>query len=443
MTQSLPNTTLLAILGAGLALIVVLLAVGKVPLGYNVRNLLARWKTTAVTALAFTVVIGLLTFMLAFVNGMYRLTENSGVPGNVIVLSDGATDEAFSNLPGGISASLMPQGLQAVVLKNDKGDFLGTKEVFVILSQQLKDPDTGAVVKRRFVQMRGLHDPYIAAAVHDIELKEGRWFSKTGVDEKTGEFYEVVLGEGIAGTFGADLGLDGPVPLGTVLDIGQKKWQVVGIMKSGSTAFGSEVWALDTKVGDNFGRRNSYTCGVLRTKNAATARELAAGLKAWKTDVALLAQPEPEYYAKLNETNQQFLVAIIFVAVVMAIGGVLGVMNTMFAAISQRTKDIGVLRLLGYTRGHVLTSFLLESLLIALVGGLLGCAVGYLAANGRTASSIVSSGAGGGGKSIVLQMVVDANTLALGMVFTLFMGGVGGLIPSLSAMRLKPLESLR
>ncbi len=228
-----------------------------------------------------------------------------------------------------------------------------------------------------------------------------------------------------------------------MLEIGQKKWQVVGIMKSGSTAFGSEVWALDKKVGDNFGRANAYTCAVLRTRDAPTAEALAAGLKAWKTDIALQAETEPKYYAKLNETNQQFLYAIIFVAIVMAIGGVLGVMNTMFAAISQRSKDVGVLRLLGFTRGHVLTSFLLESLLIALAGGLLGCAVGYLAANGRTASSIVSSGAGGGGKSIVLQMVVDANTIALGMVFTLFMGGIGGLIPSLSAMRLKPLESLR
>jgi putative ABC transport system permease protein len=443
MTNSIPNTTLLVCLGAGLALIVVLLAVGKVPLGYNVRNLLTRWKTTAVTILAFVVVISLLTFMMAFVNGMYKLTEGSGVPGNVIVLSDGATDEAFSYLPGSISASLMPQGLQAVVLKDARGEFLATKEVYVILSQQLKDPETGAVLKRRFVQMRGIHDPHTAAAVHDIELLDGRWFSKTGVDEKTGEYFEVVLGEGVASTFAADLGLKGLVPLGTVLDIGQRKWQVVGIMKSGNTTFGSEVWALDSKIGDNFGRRNSYSCGVLRTKDVATAKELAAGLKAWKTDVALQAVPEPEYYAKLNETNQQFLIAILFVAVVMAIGGVLGVMNTMFAAISQRTKDVGVMRLLGFTRGHVLTSFLLESLLIALVGGLLGCAVGYLAANGRTASSIVSSGAGGGGKSIVLQMVVDANTLALGMVFTLFMGGIGGLIPSLSAMRLKPLESLR
>jgi ABC-type antimicrobial peptide transport system permease subunit len=113
----------------------------------------------------------------------------------------------------------------------------------------------------------------------------------------------------------------------------------------------------------------------------------------------------------------------------------------MFAAISQRIKDIGVLRILGFASWQILVSFLLESLVIALVGGLLGCALGYLA-NGWSASSIVGSGQGGG-KSVVLKLVVDANTLATGMLLTLVMGGLGGLLPALSAMRLKPLDSLR
>jgi ABC-type antimicrobial peptide transport system permease subunit len=117
-------------------------------------------------------------------------------------------------------------------------------------------------------------------------------------------------------------------------------------------------------------------------------------------------------------------------------------MNTMYAAISQRTKDIGVLRILGFRRGQILVSFLLESLLIALVGGLVGCALGYLF-DGMSASSTLSSGPGGGGKSVMLRLVVDGNTLAAGLLFTLIMGALGGLVPSLSAMRLKPLESLR
>jgi ABC-type antimicrobial peptide transport system permease subunit len=125
----------------------------------------------------------------------------------------------------------------------------------------------------------------------------------------------------------------------------------------------------------------------------------------------------------------------------MGVGAMFGVMNTMFAAISQRTKDIGVLRILGYPRWQILASFFLESLLLALVGGVIGCAIGSLS-HGWTASSILS-GSAGGGKSVVLKMVVDARTLAAGLGFSLLMGAVGGLVPALSAMRLKPLESLR
>jgi ABC-type antimicrobial peptide transport system permease subunit len=116
-------------------------------------------------------------------------------------------------------------------------------------------------------------------------------------------------------------------------------------------------------------------------------------------------------------------------------------MNAMFAAVSQRTKDIGVLRILGYTPLQVLMSFFLESLMLAVLGGLLGCAIGSLC-HGFTASSIAGSGAGGG-KSVVLKLVVDQYILATGLGFALVMGALGGLVPALSAMRLKPLESLR
>ena len=125
----------------------------------------------------------------------------------------------------------------------------------------------------------------------------------------------------------------------------------------------------------------------------------------------------------------------------MAAGGMFGVMNTMFAAISQRTKDIGVLRLLGYNRRAVLISFLLESLLIALVGGGLGCALGWLV-DGWSATSVVSNGPGGG-KFVVLRLVVDGQIVAAGLLLTLVMGILGGIVPALSAVRLKPLEALR
>jgi ABC-type antimicrobial peptide transport system permease subunit len=104
-------------------------------------------------------------------------------------------------------------------------------------------------------------------------------------------------------------------------------------------------------------------------------------------------------------------------------------------------KDLGVLRLLGYARWQILASLLIECLVIALVGGALGCGLGWLA-DGTTATSIVSGGQGGG-KSVVLRLIVDADTIAVGMMATLAMGFFGGLVPALSAMRLRPLDALR
>ena len=126
----------------------------------------------------------------------------------------------------------------------------------------------------------------------------------------------------------------------------------------------------------------------------------------------------------------------------MAIGGIFGVMNTMFAAVAQRIKDIGVLRILGFKRWQVLVSFLLESLVIALAGGLLGFGFGSLC-NGWTATSVISQRPGGGGKTVMLRLVVDAQVLMAGAIFTLVMGRLGGLIPALSATRLKILDTLR
>jgi putative ABC transport system permease protein len=210
-------------------------------------------------------------------------------------------------------------------------------------------------------------------------------------------------------------------------------------MRSAGSAFGSEIWAKHSVVGPLFGK-DQFTCLVLRTKDANAAKDVAEFFRT-QYRPAVRAETETEYYAKLSETNKQFSVAIYFVTVIMAIGGIFGVMNTMFAAVSQRTKDIGVLRILGFARWQVLVSFFLETLVIALVGGVIGCAWGYLC-NGYTATSIISSGQGGG-KTVVLKLYVDANTLAIGLLFTLVMGSLGGIVPALSAMRLRPLESLR
>jgi len=208
-------------------------------------------------------------------------------------------------------------------------------------------------------------------------------------------------------------------------------------MKSAGKTFDSEVWAKRQLVKDKFHKDNYTTC-VLQTNDAEA---MVTQLNEKFTIDKVNAQTEAAYFDKLNATNRMFLIGTLVVTGVMAFGGIFGVMNTMFAAISQRTKDIGVLRIIGFSGWQVLVAFFLEALLLALIGGLIGCALGSLS-HGWTANSIAGSGQGGG-RSVVLKITVDATILAVSLTFSLVMGTVGGLIPALFAMRVRPLESLR
>ncbi len=448
-TLGISNSVLIP-LGIAFGLIVILLFFGRIPVSYNLLNLTVRWRTTLLTALAFTLVISLLTVMLAFVNGMYQLTENSGHPENVVVLAEGSTDESFSNLGFSDVGDIENQ---SGIVRGEDGPLL-SRETYLVVNQPIPNAPAGGP-QRRFLQLRGIVDPLIAAQVHQIELYPGgRWFSDSGVQQLDGDgestqtAVEVVLGEGIAREIGRsrteeELSLAqnrNRLDVGDKFSLNDRTWTVVGIMQSSGSTFDSEAWAKQSLIGPMFGKE-TYTSLVARTSDATAAGALKEFLNTEYKKAAVAALSEPEYYAGLSSTNRQFLFGIIFVALVMAIGGIFGVMNTMFAAIGQRTKDIGVLRLLGYRRRQILISFLLESIVIAFIGGLLGCAVGMLA-DGWTATSILSAGPGGG-KFVVLKLAVDANTIAVGLLLALGMGILGGLLPSLNAMRLTALEALR
>jgi ABC-type lipoprotein release transport system permease subunit len=308
-----------------------------------------------------------------------------------------------------------------------------------VMNTNLTNLATGSR-KRRFLQIRGIVDPPVAEKVHGLELLPGsHWWSDAGVNEK-GEV-EAVLGEGIAMELGADL-YKYRLDVGDTFELADRLWKVVGIMKSEGSTFGSEGWAKQSLFAPFFNRGN-FSSMVMRVEpdNLDAARTFAFHLKT-RVSPKTNATSEIDYYARLQETNKQFLFFSILAAMILAIGGVFGVMVVMFAAINRRTKDIGVMRILGFKRWQLLVSFLLESLAIALLGGALGCLLGYLVADGRKASSIVSSGPGGG-RFVALTMNVDWNIALVGMLFALVMGRLGGLVPALSAMRLKILDTLR
>ncbi|HUQ71176.1 MAG TPA: ABC transporter permease [Planctomycetaceae bacterium] len=438
-------------LGVLVLAIALLAALTRVPLSYNALNLVVRWRTAVLTVLAFVLVVGLLVVMLAFVNGMYALTMTSGQPGNVMILSDGSTDEAFSSLA---IADVGDIENQPGIVRGEDGRPLVSRETYIVVNQPLIDAAPGRP-KRRFLQVRGVDDPATSAEVHGHKLAEGgRWFSDAGVGPlpnagpDDAPAIEVLIGSGIAKEMGMDRKPEvvaraknkDRLDAGDTFSINDRTWLVVGVFESSGSTYDSEVWAKQSLVGKMFGKEN-YSTLVARAPGPAEALQLREFFVNDYTKAKLAAIVETKYFEGMSQTNAQFLVAAMIVAAFTAVGGVFGVMNTMFAAISQRTRDIGVLRLLGFKRRQILVSFLLESLLLALIGGALGCALGFLF-DGATANSIVSSGQGGG-KFVVLKMQVDGTVLSTGMLLALFMGFVGGLFPSLSAMRLSALDALR
>jgi ABC-type lipoprotein release transport system permease subunit len=430
-------------LAACLALLAALAFLGKVPVVYSIRNLAVRWRTTLLTALAFMLVIGLMIVMMAFVDGMSRLTEHSGQPGNVMVLSDGAIDELFSNLKHTDSSDVERQ---PGVLRDANNHPLCSRETYLVVTQE-PGTSVGGRPKQRFVQLRAIEDPVMSAQIHGIDLyPNGQWFSEAGVQEipsdgaTNGEAIQAVLGEGIAREMGRDQGKE-TLAVGDFFSLAGRKWIVVGITRSEGSTFGSEVWAKWSLVTKMFGKEQ-YTSIVVRTADEKAAQAMSEFLTTNFKKSALQATPETEYFSRLNETSKQFMVAISFVTGIMSIGGIFGVMNTMFAAVSARKRDIGVLRIVGFARWQVLAVFLAESLLIAMAGGALGCALASLA-DGWTANSIISGGQGAGGKFVALRLVVSIDTLATGMLVAMFMGAIGGFLPAFSAMRQRPLEALR
>jgi ABC-type antimicrobial peptide transport system permease subunit len=448
---------------------VLLFLIGKVPLQYNLRNLRVRWITTLMTGVAFTVVVFLLVLMMSFVDSVNRLTASTGIPGNVFVLSEGSTDELFSNLAYGDVNKLElekavtdPQGRPLAVpiaVKTLPGKAgqpptrLVSKETYFVINQEIAKPSGGGP-SRRFVQLRGVEDAEVAGKVHDISLLKGEWFGREGAVEMTRGHSSVpcVLGEGASAAFGADYGKD-RLDVGDTFKLGNLDMVVVGVMKSAGKTFDSETWAIRQRVGQEFGKQ-AFTTVVIRVSDDnpetvnQSAETFAYHLSKNFANPRVRAVPEPRYYEDLAKSNSQLMFMVVVVAIIMAMGGVIGVMLVMFAAIAQRVKDVGVMRVVGYKRWQILVSFMLESLAIALIGGLVGVllimlvdGVASAAWGGLTVTSNVSSGQGG--KTVVTKLAFKTDVVASGILFTIIMGRLGGLLPSVGAMRLGILESLR
>jgi len=227
------------------------------------------------------------------------------------------------------------------------------------------------------------------------------------------------------------------VEVGSIIPIQRKNWKVVGLFTADGSSFESEIWGDYDAMAPAIGRNGGCESLTVRLTSPAVLSAIDKDLRA-NPQFQLQADGERQYYENLaGPTAGALLGLAAFVAVVMGIGAVFGAMNTMYAIVSQRTREIGTLRALGFSRFSILFSFVMESVLLAIVGGVIGCLLalpmnGYTAATGTNAFS-----------EMAFAFKVTPGLLITGMVFAVMMGFVGGLLPAFRAARMPITRALR
>jgi ABC-type lipoprotein release transport system permease subunit len=383
-----------------------------IPLKYNVRSLLVRRISTAMTGGGIALVVAVFVIVMALVAGLKSAISDTGSPDNIIVLRRGSTTETYSQiqLAQFDAMKFLPQ-----IRREPSGEADASPELPV---QALMERVGGG---RDNIVIRGVTP--IALKVHDkVRIVEGRMFNPS--------VNEVVVGKGLASNYKN-------CTLGSTLRFGRGNWKVVGIMAADGGSFESEVWGDIHNVQDD-AQRGAYYADV-RLKLAPGADQDAL-IRRLTDDpqINLQGQTEADYYQDQAVVANQMRTLGMIVAVIMAIGAIFGAMNTMYAAVSSRTTEIGTLRALGFAPSAVMGSFLLESTVLAIAGGLLGIVLA-MPINGlsTTFGNFVTFSTLAFSFRVTFAIVIEA------LIFAAVMGFVGGWLPARQAMKLAVVDALR
>jgi putative ABC transport system permease protein len=383
-----------------------------IPVSYNLRNLIVRKTTTIMTALGITLTVAVLLSVLALVNGLQTAFQSSGNPLQILVMRKGSNAELSSAITREVFQDLKSM---AGIARKDNEPMASLEMVTVINLPSVDSPD-GMNVTLRGILPLGIE-------MRDgLKLQDGRWF-------RAGQ-REVVVGKSIARRYpGAHLGKK--------LRFGRGDWEVVGVMDGGQSSVNSEIFGDLNQTSSDFNRADGLSSVLLRATDAATVPALINSLNDDRR-LGVIAQTEKDYYAAQTSSGALLQYLGIFISIIMAVGSSFAAMNTMYAAVARRAREIGTLRVLGFSRGSILTSFLFESLLLSTLGGLLGCVL-VLPLNNITTGigSFVTF------SEISFNFRVSPEIMAAGVAFALVMGALGGLFPARSAAKKEILTALR
>jgi len=385
-----------------------------IPLIYNVRSVRARWTSTIVAVLGIAGTVGVFVAMLSLAHGFKATLVASGSSDNALVMRAGSPTEMM----GGVTLDSVKVIKDAPGIARDANGPLVTQEVVGVVPVPLISTGTDANV-----QVRGV-SPNVLDIRKFTKIVQGRMFSP-GVTE-------LIVGRNATHTYSG-------LTLNNVVDFAGGHWTVVGIFDAGGSAFDSEVWC-DSHVLNEVLKRpatifQSVTVHLQSPNSFQTLKDSLTSDPRLNVDVIR----EVDYYAKQSRTMTTLITVLGgLVAAIMAIGAVFGALNTMYSAVSERGREIATMRAVGFAGSAVVFSFLIEALLIAFIGGALGC-VAVLPLNGLTTSTMNFQTF----SNLAFAFKITPQLLAQGVLFALVMGVVGGLLPAIRAAAMPVATALR
>jgi len=384
------------------------------PISYNVRNVRTRWQVSLLAVIGIGLVVTVFVALMAMRTGFTLALRSTGVTENAMVVQRGSASELTSWVPLDHRNKIVVDPRVAVAAD---GRPLASPEIVIV----------GAMPRRSDglqtnVTIRGV-TPKAFEVRGGIEIKEGRTF-RPGLDE-------IIVGKRIADRI---RGLD----LGATIPIQRHQWKIVGIFTSRGGAFESEIWGdLDTMAGP-FKRQGGSNAVAVRLKDPPTLESFDRWIRD-DPEMQLQAVQEQKYYEdQSGGLAGTLLFLVLFVSIIMGLGAVFGALNTMYAIVAARTREIGTLRAIGFSRRSILFSFVVESVILALAGGLLGCLLavpinGFTTASGQTPSF----------SEVAFAFQITPDILVYGLVFATIMGFLGGLLPAFRGARLPITSALR
>ena len=387
-----------------------------IPVAYNIRSLSARKATTLVTALGIGLVVFVLASALMLVEGINRTLATSARDDTAIVLRKGSDAE----LASGFDKTHLGLVYAASGVKRDaKGRSFGVGEVVVVIIKEKSGTDN--LVSN--VRVRGVPDNVLTFR-DNVKIIAGRP-ARPGTNE-------VILGKQLRGRFEH-------MDLGEQVELRRNRpAKVVGIFSAEGSSFESEIWADVDVLRAAFGREGSVSSARVRLESASKFDQFKAAVESDK-QLQLEALRETDYYAKQGEGNAAFVGGLgMMIAIFFGIGAMIGAAITMHAAVAQRRREIGTLRAIGFSRSSVLGSFLLEALLLAIVGGVIGT-LGALGM-GLVKFSMMNFA---GWNEIVFSFVPTPQIIATAVIAGSIMGIVGGFLPAVRAARVAPAQAMR